>query len=159
MKDVDVRGVLFTYVGETPHTRRDGTVTRLFCWRKWCEHPGCVESWDFKTPTENPDGTLKTPEGGPHASQGFLARLCRWHRPKNPRKRRTRAGKVKGAHPGLGKPSPNRRLSEADVAEMRTIAAESPSPFKSRQALYNALALIFPVSAATAREIVAGRKR
>lgn len=137
MRTITVNGHLFDFLGIEPYTRLDGGKTTLRCWRKQCEHPGCEESWRFKSV----GGKHSAPEEGVDYDfkiKAFNRVMCAAHYvPKQ--QRRGANGRATA------------RVKDADIAELRKLAAEGVSPV--------ALSFWFPLTPATIREIIAGRRR
>jgi len=136
-------------LGLIDHERRDGTLTQLYHWRKHCQSPGCASVREFKSTARNRDGALVPPEDpSRHYDPRFTYNHCAKHwraiRPKT--KRRTKPCSY----------ASRTRVSAEDVQTMRDLASGAPGP---RMKVYQALAVAFGVTAGTAREIVAGRKR
>lgn len=153
MQQIDVRGHLFNFHGTAPHIRQDGKPTTLYRWTKRCEHPGCAYVWDFKAPALNPEGVLVPPEHpSRHYFKQFSAHLCPNHRPVNTgerAKRRTLPTTYQSRSRG----------TKADIVEMHELAEKMEPQFKTRAALFQALALVFPFTPGTIREILFGRRR
>lgn len=152
MREIEAHGHLFEFHGTTRHITGDNRVTTLYCWAKGCEHPGCTEKWTFKSPAFNADGKLVPPEDPSRHYWGgkFDRFLCRQHHVRPPRVS-TKPRKVKSSTYRS-----RQTVSDRDVADMRKIASEYVG---TRRSLYQGLALVYPLSAGTIREIVEGRRR
>lgn len=134
-------GRVFTLAGIKPYTRKDGTTTNLAVWRTPCAHPGCTG-----------ERVITVPEGTT-AAKAFALKHCRDHaittdeffrRGREALRAKQRELSARGA-------AAKRRLTDQDVSEIRASARGGMS--------YGALALCYPASKGTIREIVAGRRR
>lgn len=130
-------GRTFEYMGVEPYRRVNGSWTRLDVWRLHCSREGCTGFREFKVPV----GTTR--------SNNFNLKHCREHAA-------TREQYLANGASALARinsdPTQRRRvLSDADIAEIRKLHAEGLK--------YAVIALLFPATPGTIREIVKGRRR
>ena len=131
-------GRTFEYVRREPYQRKDKTWMELDVWWLQCSAPGCDEYREFKVPA------------GSTTSQYFKFKHCAKHAVSSEEFRK------RGALALVAKinndPTRRRRvLTDAEIVEIRKLAAEG---FK-----YADIALLFPATPGTVREIVKGRRR
>lgn len=135
---VTVNGVEIHHTGVEPYTKINGDETLLQCWSKQCEHPGCTNHMEFKTAGGH-YGVPKEGDSLTFSNRKFLRKLCPTHYVRKDQD-----------HAAGGRASA--RVSDADVAEMRRLAKEEgASP--------DGLAMFYPLTPGTIREILAGRRR
>jgi hypothetical protein len=120
-------GVIFTEKTHLPYRRKDGSLTSLVVWEADCAKPECGKTF-----------TLSTPVSAGLNSKAFGRKHCDEHKA-TPAECTARAAQV------------NRKLTDADILEIRKLAEEGLKA--------DGLALIFPATAGTIREIIAGRRR
>lgn len=145
MRSITINDRPFTLLGLVDHIKLDDTVTKLYHWRAHCTSAGCKNSWEFKTTALNRLGQLVPPEHpSRHYDKRFTHLFCLEHRPRKPR----------ATHPTTYQS--RTRVTDADVAQMRAIAASHQG---TRNELYQGLSFVFGITPGTAREIIAGRKR
>jgi hypothetical protein len=152
MIDIEIRGHEFTFLGTKPHIRQDGTLTELHHWAKQCENPSCAQRWTFKTAARTAQGITEPPTAPTrHYSGEFTRVLCRHHRP---RKKRAKSLTKRQTKPNSY--TSRQTITDAEITQMRELALQHVGP---KMALYRALAMAYPCTWATAREIVKGRSR
>jgi len=128
------KGRVFVAFETVPHTRIDGKKTMLQRWRGTCAHPGCAAVFVVVTPLTV--GSTKA----------FERKHCDAH--KLNWQQIQALGRAHQASRGANR---SRVLSDAEVAEIRRLAGEGLKPAD--------LALVYPATAGTLREIIAGRRR
>ena len=141
-------GRTFTEIGTEPYIRKsDGLPTTLRVWRAPCAHPQCTAHIVVKT----------TLGADPTKCVNFRNKHCERHKVtvKEFRQRGREALKRMNAEMTRRSQQVCRKLSDQDIADIRA----SATGFKSASEAANALALIFPATAGTIREIISGRRR
>lgn len=138
MTPIEINGHTFLFTGLEPYTRLNGSKTWLNCWSKNCSHPGCKEFWEFKTAASDTPEDYP-PGGGTHKDRRFAKVLCKAHTPKVKRKHAPDAY------------NHQRRVTDAEVAQMRQLYRDGAS--------YQDLALAWPLTPGSIREIISGRRR
>lgn len=128
---VTYKGRLFTLQGTEPYTRLNGTQTFLKVWHALCAHPGCTQPCVVKTPGQSTA-----------VSKGFGRLHCAQHALTMDEVRK------RGA---VSQCRARAKVSDQDVAEIRAWAAKGLSA--------SALAMTYPLTAGTIREIISGRRR
>jgi hypothetical protein len=136
MKVFTFNGRQFTHLGFKPHVTRDGRAVYLNRWSTPCTCEGCTNVVEFSTPA-GPSPDLRYWETNEPKAKAFNRDKCRQH-----------ARVLPDAAAG-GRASA--RVSDADVAELRHHASQGV-PFA-------VLAVWYPLTPRTIREIVAGRRR
>lgn len=162
-------------VDKRAHTRLDGTPTGVLTWRVRCTHPGCPVFFEATTGLHMPRDTLRKHCDAHRLTPAEYLRQGREKRREivkveRAAKRQARAAErerkaaekeaARAAHVdklvGLRKPAnplghPRRKLSDEDVAEIHRLHAEGLSS--------KDLAVVFPVSDSTIRNILTGARR
>lgn len=125
-------GRVFTLQGTEPYTRKNGTETTLNVWHAPCARPGCAEPCVVKTPGESEAAH----------SKAFNRLHCATHAlPMHEVRRRGAISQCKA----------RAKVTDAEVAEIRAYAAQGLTP--------EDLALTYPLTSRTIREVIAGRRR
>lgn len=131
MTTIEHKGRTFTLVGTEPYTRRNGTPTSLNIWHTACAHPGCKNPCVVRTPGESP-----------HVSKAFGLIHCKEHAlPMAEVRRRGAVSQCKQ----------RAKVSDAEVAKIRELAELGLTA--------SFLAQVYPIKAATIRQIIAGTRR
>jgi hypothetical protein len=148
---VESNGRTFTYAATEAHIRLDDTVTRLHRWQVKCLNPACQKVLDIKTPALDVEGVEHPPEDpGRQASLAYARRYCcRAHHARPTQKRKTLPTSY----------ASRRRLTDADVAALRALAADIEPHCPTRGVLYEVLSVAVPFTPGTIREILSGRRR
>jgi hypothetical protein len=124
-------GRTFTLVRTEAYTRKNGTQTMLKVWHAPCAKPGCQTPCEIRTPADSakPSGAF----GMIHCHAHVLA--------KDEVRRRGAVSQCRA----------RARVTDADVEEIRAWAAEG---LKAAD-----LAMTYPLTEGTIREIISGRRR
>lgn len=161
-------------VSKQPHTRTDGTPSAILTWRVQCTHPGCTTT--FEDTTGPNGGNIRKHCDDHRLTPAEYMALGREKRRENVKaqkaaKRLAKAAERerKAAEKEAAKAArqsalaglrevranplghPRRKLSDADVAEIRKLHAEGLT--------WQDLTLVFPVAGSTIRNILSGARR
>lgn len=161
-------------VRKHPHTRTDGTPSGILIWRVQCTHPECTATFEDSTGPNG--GNIRKHCEAHRLTPAEYMTLGREKRRENVRAQKAAKRLVKAAErerkaaekdaakaarqatlAGLREVRtnplghPRRKLSDSDVAEIRSLHAEGLSSHD--------LAVVFPVAASTIRNILRGARR
>jgi hypothetical protein len=172
---IDAPGRTGHLIDKRPHVRLDGTPTGILTWRVRCVHPECTTEFDATSGLSMSTDSLRKHCDDHRLTPAQYLAKGRAKRRENVQVQRAVKKQAKAAErermaaekearkaaradamaqlrtvPG-NTPSGRRKLSDADVAEIRKLSEEG---FSSGD-----LALVFPVSGSQIRNILGGRRR